>query len=106
MTSSPIQDGSISSSADNNVSLDLLNNSAERVMSFAEEFGPNKHDQAAAAIGAIICEGFDTSTSIIENVTRLGFNRQHVALVLKKNCGSDPKRHPWSRDKGGRYHLN
>ena len=68
--------------------------------------GGNKNDSALALITACIEEGIDTRPHIVDTLGRLGWNTQHVALMLKHNAGPNRVAKHWRLDPAGRYHLH
>lgn len=66
----------------------------------------NRNDQAAVMIGACIEEGMDEARRLLPAMEKLGFNRQHAAIILKRHEGTDPNTHWWTRDASGRYSLH
>jgi hypothetical protein len=65
-----------------------------------------KHDRAIIVIGETIRLGIGTGPAIIVTLNELGFNKQHVGILLHEETGSDPQRHHWWRDGNGRYHCH
>lgn len=65
-----------------------------------------KHDRAIIAICEAIRLGINTGPEIIAAMHDLGFNKQHVGILLHEEAGSDPQRHHWWRDENGRYHCH
>ncbi|QYE35132.1 hypothetical protein KZX46_20870 [Polymorphobacter sp. PAMC 29334] len=65
--------------------------------------GPNKNDQAIVAIIACLDAGITTEREIIGMLGSVGLSHGHVAMILKKNAGSEPARHHWYRDAAGHY---
>lgn len=67
--------------------------------------GSNKHDRAIVVIIALIGQGIDASERMMPILHRLGFNAQHIGIVLSRHTGDDPARHYWHRDDAGVYAL-
>jgi len=65
----------------------------------------SKHDKALVLIEACIEQGTDTRKAIIAALVELGFNAQHVAILLIEHTGTNLNRHNWHRDETGRYSL-
>ena len=63
--------------------------------------GGNKNDSALALITACIEEGIDTRPHIVDTLGRLGWNTQHVALMLKHNAGPNRVAKHWRLDPAG-----
>ena len=64
--------------------------------------GVNRNDAGIALITACIEEGFDTRPRIVGALKALGFDRGHIAILLKEETGADPRRHRWAQDDEGR----
>lgn len=77
-----------------------------RLRQLKADCGPNKHDQATALITACIMEGMDTGKRIIGALKVLGFDPQHVGIILNEGTGLDPERHHWRRDQEGTYAVH
>ena len=71
-----------------------------------ETCGPNKHDQAIAAITALIEEGVTGRRDIIRILVRLGFNRAHIIILLDQCTGNDPVANYWRQDADGQLHVH
>lgn len=56
----------------------------------------NADDLAALLIGAAIENGFDRGTRITGTLGRLGMNKRHAGIILKRLTGS-----VWKRDESG-----
>jgi hypothetical protein len=67
---------------------------------------PNRNEQATVMIGACIEEGMDETRRLLPAMAKLGFNRQHAAIILKRYEGTDPHTHLWTRDASGHYSLH
>lgn len=78
-----------------------------RLRGLLASFGPetNKHERVLVLISACIVEGMDTFARIIGALVRLGFNRKHVALLLKEGTGNSAEQHRWRKGADGRYSL-
>ncbi|KQU47396.1 hypothetical protein ASG67_14135 [Sphingomonas sp. Leaf339] len=69
------------------------------------DVGPNKHDQAITIIMACIGQGIDTLPRLRGVMNSLGFDPQHVGIVLSGGTGTNPALHRWRRDEKGVYSL-
>lgn len=65
----------------------------------------NQHELAILLIGACIMEGFNTGKRIIGALEKLGFNKQHVGMMLRNGSGEDPERYYWRRTPLGTYEM-
>ena len=79
-----------------------------RLEDLIQACGPecSKNDQATVLIVACIEEGVANGPEIIQTLKGLGFDRQHIAIMLKKQSGPSVERHRWWRDELGQYHLH
>jgi hypothetical protein len=65
----------------------------------------NRHELAIVLISACITEGLDRGPRITGALQALGFNKQHIGMVLRQETGDNLARHHWQRVPGGRYRL-
>lgn len=67
--------------------------------------GPNKNDQVITLIAACIGDGVNTRLRIVAIGRTLGYNPQHVAMLLNDGTGNDPIRARWRRSSEGIYTM-
>jgi hypothetical protein len=67
--------------------------------------GTNKHDRVSVLIAACIAEGITKGSVIRSALMELGYDGDHVAIMLKKGSGSRPPESRWYRDDSGVYRL-
>ena len=65
--------------------------------------GPNKNDSGIVLTSACIDEGVNGGSKIISMLVKLGFDPQHIGLMLHHNTGSNPERYYWYRDEANAY---
>ena len=65
----------------------------------------NKHDVAMIMISACLRVGIDVRNRIISELSRLGLNPAHIAIMLDKNTGSSADLYHWKLV-DGRYVAN
>ena len=65
--------------------------------------GSNKHDRVMMVLHACIDRGIDKMGSLLSVLSSLGYNRGHVARMLKDRTGNIPGVHFWACDAEGRY---
>lgn len=68
--------------------------------------GGNKNDSVITLITACLEEEINTRPHIVDTLGQLGYNPQHVALMLKHNTGPNPASKHWWLDPDGRYHQH
>lgn len=68
--------------------------------------GCNKHDQVITLIAAFIDDGGRPAGAILDRLVALGYDRAHAQIILVKNAGTDPNRHPWQQNADGTYGPN
>ena len=71
-----------------------------------ETCGPNKHDQAIAAVTALIEEGVTGRGDVIRVLAHFGFKPAHIAILLDRWTGRDPAGNHWWQDADGRLHAH
>lgn len=57
----------------------------------------NKHDRVIVLVHACLDQGANTRAQIMALLKPLGFDRRHIAIVLKAETGNDPTRHRWQQ---------
>ncbi len=67
---------------------------------------PDRNDAAVVLITACIEGGWDTRPRIVGALKRLGLDHRHVAIILKRGTGDNPRLHRWKCDAEGRYTLH
>ncbi len=67
--------------------------------------GPNRHDQLIAVLQALMDDGVNERAHLVSIGKQLGFDGQHIGIILSSHTGGDPVSHYWSRDQDGRYSL-
>lgn len=68
------------------------------------ECGQNKNDRVTVLAAMCIDKKIDTMGLIIRVLGLLGYDRGHVAIIVKKWNGRHPDRHLWFVDGAGKYH--
>lgn len=64
--------------------------------------GPNKNERAIVLIEALIGQGIDDTSGILDVANRLNFTRGHVPAILNDLVGN---RDRWAKDENGRFRL-
>ena len=67
--------------------------------------GLKKHDRAHMLINACLAEGFDEGGRILGVLARLGFDKRHVAIILKAGTQRQPEWPNWGRHDNGKYYA-
>lgn len=62
----------------------------------------SKHDRVFTLVLCCLDEGINTMGTILTVLEAIGFNRKHVALIVREWTGSNPGRHRWWIDAEGR----
>ncbi|NTZ42120.1 hypothetical protein G7A66_03220 [Altererythrobacter sp. SALINAS58] len=57
-------------------------------------------------IAAFLDDGGRPAGAILDRLMALEFGRTHAQIMLVKNAGTDPNRHPWQRNADGTYGPN
>ena len=65
----------------------------------------SKHNRVSMLIALCIMEGITNGSFIRCTLMELGYDGQHVAIILKKGSGSMPPEHRWYKDSDGHYRL-
>ena len=66
--------------------------------------GENQNDCAAVSIAMCIDNKIDTMRLILGVLGPFGYNRGHIAIIVKSWTGRNPDRHLWFVDGAGKYH--
>lgn len=69
------------------------------------ECGENKNDRVVVLAAICIERKINTMGLIIHVLGLLGYNRGHVAIIVKSWTGRNPDRHLWLVDSAGKYHT-
>ncbi|WP_298200368.1 hypothetical protein [Novosphingobium sp.] len=62
------------------------------------------HSRVIVLIQACIDNGINTRSRIRGTLNKLGFNEDHVVIVLNACAGPNPDVYHWYRDEAGVYH--
>lgn len=65
----------------------------------------NKHERANMLISSCIDEGVDSGSRIVGLLRELGFDRQHVGMLLKGGIQRHPEWPNWGRTDAGAYFV-
>ena len=65
----------------------------------------NRNELVSLLIAACIEEGITSGASIRRTLQTLGFNGQHVSIMLREGPKGMPPEHRWTRDETGKYRL-
>ncbi len=67
--------------------------------------GANRNDCAAVLISICIDNKIDTMRLILDVLGPFGYDRAHIAIIVKSWTGRNPDRHRWTVDSAGKYHT-